>query len=137
MKLDLWASVSFHRDINLMVWQPRGTLDETYVDTMIEMIEQAEEDANAPFNRYTDLSRVDVVSVSFDYVFKVSLYRRIIYAGMPVKSAFYVTDRPTAEIALTHAVVSQDSLLLVKVFLDPADAAEWLGVFEHDLELDR
>ena len=138
MKLDLWATVSFHRDLNLMVWQPRGTLDEAYVDTMLELIGQAEEDAHAPFDRYTDMSRLDVVSVTFDYVFKVSLYRRIVYGERsPVKSAFYVTDRSTAEIALTHAVVSLDSPLIVKVFLDQTDAAAWLGVSEYDLELDR
>ncbi len=138
MKLDFWASVSFHRDLNLWVWQPRGILDEAHVDRLIELIEQLEEDSDEPFNRYTDLSKLDAVGVSFDYVFQVSLYRRIAYAGQPaVKSAFYVTDRPTAEIALTHAVVAKDSPLMVEVFLDKDAAADWLDVSVYDLELDR
>ena len=138
MKLDLWATVSFHRDLNLMVWQPRGTLDDAQVDTLIDMIEEAEEKAETPFNRYTDLSKLDAVGLNFDYVFRVSLYRRIIYGDRPaVKSAFYVTDRPTAEVALTHAVVAIDSPLMVKVFLDRETAADWLGVSVCDLELDR
>ena len=138
MKLDFWANVSFHRDLNLWVWQPRGILDEPHVDRLIELLEQMEEDVDEPFDRYTDLSKLDVVGVSFDYVFRVSLYRRIIYGDQPpVKSAFYVTDRATAEIALTHAVVAEDSPLMVKVFLDKSAAADWLGVSEYDLELDR
>ena len=138
MKIDFWATVSFHRDLNLLVWQPRGTLDDEMIERMIEMIEEAEDGADQPFNRYTDLSMLDDVGVTFDYIFRVSLYRRIIYGDRPtVKSAFYVTDRATAEIALTHAVVAMDSRLDVKVFLDRDAAAEWLGVSERDLELDR
>ena len=137
MKLDFWASVSFHRDLNLWVWQPRGILDEPHVERLIDLIEQLEKDADEPFNRYTDLSKLDSVGISFDYVFHVSLYRRLVYAGQPVKSAFYVTDRPTAEIALTHAVVAGDSPLIVKVFLDKDAAADWLNVSVYDLELDR
>ena len=138
MKLDLWATVSFHRDLNLMVWQPRGILDEGHVDKLIEMIDEAEKDPQTTFDRYTDLSRLDDVGLSFDYVFQVSLYRRIVYGDRPtVKSAFYVTDRPTAEVALTHAVVTTDSQIVVRVFLEQGDAADWLGVSVYDLELDR
>jgi hypothetical protein len=138
MKLDFWAGVSFYRDLDLMVWQPRGVLDDAHVDRLIDMIEQAEKDADPPFNRYTDLSKLDAVGLSFDYVFRVSLYRRITYGDQPaVKSAFYVTNRLTAEVALTHAVVAKDSPLIVKVFLDRSKAADWLGVGEYDLELDR
>src|SRR5690349_14105561 len=119
MNLDLWATVSFHRDLDLMVWQPRGTLAEEHVDRLIEMIEEAETNAETPFNRYTDLSKLDGVEVNFDYVFRVSLYRRAVYGDRPaVKSAFYVRDRATAEVALTHAVVATNSPLNVKVFLD-------------------
>ena len=138
MKLDFWASVSFHRDLNLWVWQPRGILDEAHVDRLIDLIDDLEEDADEPFNRYTDLSKLDSVTLTFDYVFQVSLYRRVVCSDMPqVKSAFYVTDRATAEIAITHAVVSEDSPLVVRVFVDKEAAAEWLGVGVWDLELDR
>ena len=138
MKLDFGATVSFHRDVNLWVWQPRGILDEPHVERLIDFIDQLEEESDEPFDRYTDLSKLDAVALSFDYVFRVSLYRRVIYRGLPgAKSAFYVTDRPTAEIALTHAVITEDSPLSVKVFLDKASAAEWLDVGMWQLELDR
>jgi hypothetical protein len=138
MKLDLWATVSFHRDLDLMVWQPRGMLDEEVVDRLVEMLEEAEDETDTPFDRYTDLSKLDVVAVNFDYVFRLSLYRCAVCADRPpVKSAFYVTDRSTAEIALTHAVVAADTPLIVQVFLDKSAAAEWLDVSIDDLELDR
>jgi hypothetical protein len=138
MKLGFWSGVSFHPDLNLLVWQPRGNLDEPHVYQLIGMLEQAEDEAERPFNRYTDLSTLETVELTFDYVFRVSLYRRAIYGERPiVKSAFYVVDRATAELALTHAVVTVDSPLRVKVFLHKSAAAKWLGVSDADLELHR
>ena len=138
MKLGFWSSVSFHPEIHLWVWQPRGTLDEAHVEQLISMIEQAEDEAEQPFNRYTDLSKLDAIDVTFDYVFRVSLYRRVSYGERaPVKSAFYVTDRETARLALTHAVVTKGSPLKVKIFTMPEAAAKWLGVSVADLELAR
>jgi len=138
MKLDLWATVSFHRELNLMVWQPRGILDEEQVDRLIEMVEEAEKEADTPFDRYTDLSKLETVDLNFEYVFRVSLYRCTVYADRPpVKSAFYVTDRRTAEIAFTHAVVTTNSPLIVQVFFDQGAAADWLDVSVADLELTR
>ena len=138
MKLEFWSGVSFHPDLNLLVWQPRGILDEPHVEQLICMLEQAEDEAERPFNRYTDLSMLEGVELTFDYVFRVSLYRRAIYGDRPmVKSAFYVVDRATAEFAITHAVVTVDSPLRVKVFLDKSAAAKWLDVSDAELELDR
>jgi hypothetical protein len=138
MKLGFWSGVSFHPDRNLLVWQPRGILDEPHVEQLIRLLDQAENEADRPFNRYTDLSALDAVELTFDYVFRVSLHRRVVYSERPiVKSAFYVVDRATAEVALTHAVVTVDSPLRVKVFLHKSAAARWLGVSHADLELDR
>lgn len=138
MKFGFWSGVSFHPDLNLLVWQPRGVLDEPHVEELLSLLEQAEDKAERPFNRYTDLSTLDAVEVTFDYVFRVSLYRRTVYGEHPiVQSAFYVVDRATAQVALTHAAVTVDSPLRVKVFLHKSAAAKWLGVSATDLELDR
>jgi hypothetical protein len=126
------------RDLDLFVWQPRGILDETHIEQIITMLEEAEDEAQEPFDRFTDMSKLDQVEVSFDYIFRVSLYRRAVYGERsPVKSAFYVEDRATAELALTHAVVTAQSPLQVKVCLRKSDAAQWLGVSVSDLEVDR
>jgi hypothetical protein len=138
MKFGIWSGVSFHPDLNLLVWQPRGILDEPHVEKLIGLLEQAEDEAERPFNRYTDLSTLDAVELTFDYVFRVSLYRRVVYGERSIiKSAFYVVDRATAQLALTHATVTVGSPLQVKVFLRKGAAAKWLSVSDTDLELDR
>ena len=137
MKMGFLAGVSFRRDLRLLIWQPRGILDEPHVETLIAMLEEAEDEAEQPFDRYTDLSKLDQVDLSFDYIFRVSLYRRVVYGSRsPVKSAMYVVDRATAEVALTHAVVTVESPLQVKVCLRKSAAARWLGVSVRDLKVD-
>ena len=121
-----------------MVWQPRGILDESHVEQLISLLEHTEDEAERPFNRYTDLSKLEAVELTFEYVLEVSLYRRLVYGTRSiVKSAFYAVDRSTAQLALTHATVSADSSLKVKVFQRKSSAAKWLGVSDTDLELDR
>ena len=121
-----------------MVWQPRGILDESHVEQLISLLEHTEDEAERPFNRYTDLSRLEAVELTFGYVVEVSLYRRLVYGERSiVKSAFYAVDRATAQLALTHATVTADSPLQVKVFLRKSSAAKWLGVSDTELELDR
>ena len=121
-----------------MVWQPRGILDEPHIEQLISLLEHTEDEAERPFNRYTDLSRLDAVELTFAYVLQVSLYRRLVYGERSiVKSAFYAVNRATAQLALTHATITSDSPLQVKVFLRKTNAAKWLGVSDTDLELDR
>src|SRR4051812_19380167 len=69
VKLDFSANVSFHRDLNLWVWQPRGILDEPHVERLVDLIDQLEKESEEPFNRYADLSKLDAVNVSFDMSF--------------------------------------------------------------------
>ena len=137
MKIAYLAGLSFRRDLDLLIWQPRGILDEPHVEKIITLLEQAEDEANQPFDRYTDLSKLHHVDLSFDYVFRVSLYRRAVYGHRsPVKSAIYAVDRETAQVALTHAAVTAESALQVKVCLRKSAAARWLGVSVSDLEVD-
>jgi hypothetical protein len=138
MKFGFWSGISFQPDVNLLVWQPRGILDEPHVEQLISLLEQTEDEAERPFNRYTDLSKLDAVELTFKYVLQVSLYRRLVYGERSiVKSAFYVGDRATARLALTHATITANSPLQVRVFLRKSSAAKWLGVSVTDLELDR
>ena len=70
MKFGFWSGVSFHPDLNLMVWQPRGILDEPHVEQLISLLEHTEDEAERPFNRYTDLSRLDAVELTFNMSFR-------------------------------------------------------------------
>ena len=136
MQIGFLAGVSFRRDLNLFIWQPRGVLDEPHVEQIIAKLEEIEDEADHPFDRYSDLSKLDAVEVSYAYVFRVSLYRRALYLNRtPVKSAMYVVNLETAEIALTHAKLTLESPLRVRVFNRKGVAARWLGVSDADLEV--
>jgi len=136
-KVDLLPWLSFHHDLQLMILHPRGVLDAAQVEKAVAMLELAEEHADKPFNRFTDLSHIDAVDLSFEFVFRVSLHRRLSYADHPpVKSAFYVTNEETAHVAKTHALLTDHSPLYVRVFTEPDPAANWLGVSVGQLALD-
>src|SRR5438477_10801590 len=86
------ANVEFHEDLHLIVWRPRGVLDEPAVNRVLLEVLRREPTAAQPFNRFCDLSLVESFHLTFQYVFHVALHRRLSYAGRGrVKSAFYVT----------------------------------------------
>ena len=67
MKLLPWTS--FHHDLRLMVFRPRGILDEPQVEKVIAMLEKAEAEADRPFNRYSNLSKLDAVDLRMGLLF--------------------------------------------------------------------
>ena len=135
MKLKLPPNVLFHNDLRLMVWRPRGVLNEKSVNTIVAFLEAAEEQADKAFNRFADLSKLDAIDLDLHFVFRVSLHRRLVYAKHPpVKSAFYVTRPEAAHLVRIHAIVTDQSPLQVSMFEDLTEAAEWLGVSKETLE---
>jgi hypothetical protein len=91
--LKLPARVLFRKDLSLILWKPRGILDESTVNEIIAFIEAVEKRNREPLNRFSDLSALDAVDLNFDFVFHVALGRRLSAAPRPaVKSAFYVTS---------------------------------------------
>ena len=134
MKLPRW--VSFHHDHRLMVFRPLGVLDEPEVEKTVAMLEQLEKEADQPFNRFSDLSKLDAIDLSFEFIFRISLHRRLIYSKHPpVRSAFYVTSPATARVVRAHAILTDRSPLKVKSFKDMVSAAKWLGVPVEELEI--
>ena len=89
--MKLPAHVLFRRDLSLILWKPRGILDESTVNEVVEFIEAVEKGNREALNRFSDLSALDAVDLHFDFVFHVALGRRLSAAPRPaVKSAFYV-----------------------------------------------
>lgn len=128
--------VLFRKELSLILWKPRGVLDEDVVSEVIAFIETAERRASKPFNRFSDLSALDAVDLNFKFVFHVALGRRLSAAPKPaVKSALYVTSPSTAHYAKLHAMLTDYSPLDVSLFSEPAAAAEWLGVAEEALAM--
>lgn len=134
--MKLPAHVLFRKELSLILWRPRGILDQRLVNEIVAFIETAERRANKPFNRFSDLSALDMVDLNFKFVFHIALHRRLSAAPKPaVKSAFYVTSPATAHYARLHAMLTDYSPLDVSLFTDRAAAAEWLGVPDEALEI--
>src|SRR5436190_17193366 len=79
MKIVLPSDVTFHPGPRLMIYRPRGILTEDKVATIVEFLEQAENKAVRPFNRFTDLSKLDALDLDFKTMIRVSLHRRLFY----------------------------------------------------------
>jgi len=127
--MKLAPDVEFHEDIRLLVYRPRGVIDEQAVKKVISVVEDLEARLPEPFNRFSDTVGADEVELNFKYVIHVSLCRRLSYAGHPpVKSAILATDSTMIHYARLHAVLTQGSPINVRVFRDRQEAVEWLNV---------
>ena len=113
----------------LIVWRPCGILDQRKVDKIIVFVTEQENKFGKSFNRFTDISRLDSVDLSFNYVFHVALYRRLARRGRTIiKSAFLVPNAEVSRYIRLHALLTDHSPLKVRIFKEYAAAAKWLGV---------
>ena len=127
--MKLPAHVLFRKDLSLILWKPRGVLDQSTVNEMVEFIEAVEKRNSKPVNRFADLSVLDAVDLNFEFVFHVALGRRLSAAPRPgVKSAFYEATSASTHYLKLHAMLTDYSPLHVALFTDRAAAARWLGV---------
>jgi hypothetical protein len=137
MKLKLPPDAIFHHDLSLMVFRPRGVMSEKRIRTIVKMLDDAENAAAKPFNRFTDLSQLFAVDMDFEAMLSVSLHRQTTYKKLaPVKSAIYVTTEAVARLAKIHGLVMKSSYLEVKMFETIGKAARWLGVKKEILMMD-
>jgi hypothetical protein len=121
--------IEFHEDIRLLIYRPRGVIDEAAVKRIVSVLEELEEKLQRPFNRFSDTLVADEVELNFKYVIQVSLCRRLAYAGHPpVKSAILARDSTMIHYARLHALLTQGSPINVHVFKDRKEAADWLNV---------
>jgi len=127
--MKLPSNVTCFDAVSLFVWRPCGVLNEAKVDRILVFLVEQEKKFETAFNRFTDMSALDGVELSFKYVFHVSLYRRLARMGQQaVKSAFFVTDPKMARYVKLHALMTDYSPLEVAMFNDRAAAAKWLAV---------
>jgi hypothetical protein len=118
--------VEFHEDIRLLIYRPRGVLNEQSVDTIVSIIGDLEAKLQEPFNRFFDTLGHDEVELNFRYVVHISLYRVLSYGDRPpVKSAILATDTTIAHYCQLHAIIIKDSPINVRIFQERAEAAKW------------
>jgi hypothetical protein len=132
--MKLPPDVLFHPDLRLMVWRPRGIVNEKAINKILEFMGKKEAASDEPFNRFTDARLVESVDLNFRYMFHVSLFRRLSYVGWPVKSAILVTREDFLHYSKLHQILTQGSPIHVRIFQERADAAKWLGVSLETLE---
>src|SRR5882724_5154814 len=127
--MKLAPDIEFHDDIRLLIYRPRGVVDEAAVQKAVDVLEDLEAKLQKPFNRFSDTLAADEVELNFKYVIQVSLCRRLSYAGHPpVKSAILARDSTMIHYARLHALLTQGSPINVRVFKDRKEAAQWLDV---------
>jgi len=127
--MKLPPEIQFHQDIPLLIYRPRGVIDEAAIKEIVSVVEDLEAKLQEPFNRFSDTLAADEVELNFKYVIQVSLCRRLAYAGHPpVKSAILATDSTMIHYGRLHALLTQGSPINVRIFQDRKEAAKWLGV---------
>ena len=127
--MKLPPDVEFHEDIRLLVYRPRGVIDEAAVNKVASVIEDLEAATLEPFNRFSDTSEAHEVDLNFRYVIQVSLHRRLAHAGRaPVKSAILAIEPTLVHYARLLVLLTEGSSINVRVFKDRKEAADWLNV---------
>ena len=127
--MKLPSDVEFYEDIRLLVYRPRGLLDETAINRIVSIIGDLEAKLQEPFNRFLDTLGHDEVELNFRYVIQVSMYRVLSYGDRPpVKSAILATDSTIGHYFQLHAIITEESPINVRIFQKREDAAKWLGV---------
>jgi hypothetical protein len=127
MKLPL--DVEFREDVRLLIWRPGGLVNQEVVSRIITVLGELEFSLKEPFHRFTDTSAADAIDLNFEYIIRVSLYRRLVYANRPpIKSAILATDSTLVHYGKVHALLTQGSPIKARVFQDRQEAAQWLGV---------
>ena len=127
--MKLLPDVEFHADIRLLVYRPRGVIDEAAVNKVTSVIEELEAKTQEPFNRFSDTLETHEVELNFRYAIHVSLHRRLAHAGRaPEKSAILATEPTLIHYARLLVLLTEGSSINVRVFKDRKEAADWLNV---------
>jgi len=127
--MKLLPDIEFHEDVGLLIYRPKGVINEAAINRVIGVIEGIEAGSQQPFDRFSDTSETHEVELNFQYVIQASLHRRLSHKGRaPVKSAILATDSTLIHYARLLALLTEGSSIKVHVFQDREEAAEWLGV---------
>jgi len=127
--LKLPPDIEFHKDIRLLIYRPKGLINEAEINRVIGIIEGIEAASQEPFNRFSDTSETHEVELNFRYVIQAALHRRLAHKGrVPVKSAILATDSTLIHYARLLILLTEGSTIKVRVFQDRKEAAQWLGV---------
>jgi len=75
--MNLPPEADFHEDIRLLIWRPRGLVNEAAVNKIVTVLGELEGKLHEPFNRFANTFEADEVELNFKYVIHVSLYHSL------------------------------------------------------------
>jgi hypothetical protein len=123
------AEVEFLEDIRVLIYRPRGLLNQNSINKIITVIDNLEALTEEPFNRFFDGLGLTEVELNFRYMIHASLYRRQSYSGRPeVKSAILARHKTLVHYAKLHALLTEGSSIKARIFDQAEEAARWLDV---------
>lgn len=120
--------IRIDRARRLTTWHPCGELNAAALRELNASVETVESASLAPFDRFTDLSALDGINVSFPDIEELALNRIDSYRGHRVKSAIYAPAPLAFGLARMYEQLMRRSPIEVRVFSDLPAAAAWLGV---------
>ena len=134
--MKLPPEVYLRSELGLLLWKPRGILDEKVVNKIIAFIRDDEAKSDGHDLRFIDTTALTAVELNFRYVFHVALYRRMSRQGRSsIKSAFLIKNPAFEHYFKLHGLLTDHSPLQVKLFGEEEAAAEWLNVSIDSLRL--
>ena len=121
--------IYFRSEHNLLLWKPRGILNEKAVNQIVAFIRAEEAKSDSNKLRFVDTSELTAIELNFRYVFHVAIARRMSREGRSsIKSAFYIEDPTFEHYFKLHALLTDHSSLHVRLFKKQEAAARWLDV---------
>ena len=63
--MNLPPEADFHEDIRLLIWRPRGLVNEAAVNKIVTVLGELEGKLHEPFNRFSDTLEADEVELTF------------------------------------------------------------------------
>ena len=120
----------------LMVARPKGILDAQTAERIVEFIEIKEEQSETGFNRFCDLTCLEVIQVSFAEILALTARRRAFNPNdIRVKSALLAAHPLAYGIARMYEQMLHSPRIDVRVFSQLEAAADWLMVKPERLTL--
>jgi hypothetical protein len=120
----------------LLVALPKGILDASMTETIVDFIEIKEIAYETGFNRFCDLTRLKGINLLTDDILKLADRRRTFNPNyIRVKSAFLTVDTLSFGIAHMYEQLLKSPRIELRIFSDVQTAAEWLAVSSDNLKL--
>ena len=120
---------------NLLLCTFSGVLSKANLLPLLEDLRDIERLYPQGFHRYSDLSAVEAIHLTTAEMCEITHQRRRYYRGPAVRSAMYAANPLSYGMMRMYGTMLYPSPIEVGVFYTHQEAAEWLGVPLHEVEV--